>query len=1003
MGKKSLIAGRYEVQAALGRGGGGRVLLVRDILQGGRPAALKMVGIPRGGASPLLADLKNEFTTLSLLRHRNLARVFDFGITRKEMYFTSEWVDGKDLLAATRHADFNAIFDLIAQILRAVDYIHKRGVLHLDLKPANILATGRDASGVLTARVIDFGIAEWKRRGQIHETDFLGTPPFAAPEILLRKPPTAASDLYSLGMLFHLIFAKRFPFPSQKPFEILRWQTTRDPDFLPCLHPALPEEFSKWLHAMVARHPAARPQSAGEVLEALGRCLGESFPLRDVNAPAHLLGESDFFFHTKLIASLAGRLKRKRRKILALVGPAGAGKSRLLRRVKADLQLQGISSCYFRGAAEVREILSRRDVKKCPMLLDLEGDLPAAARKKLAAAAWASPLLVALEHEDQARALGAEIVRLPALDRSVLSRFLEVEIRGIPKELGEGLLGQLRGIHPARLEECLQALREAGNLVWQAEGWRWKGGDLPDLRAILERHAGLWEDRKRSIRAVLENSYLSLPASALEGLIGLAPGALERPLERWLEEGWLNARWEGNLRCFQSARPTMPDDPVKWRAVEAATLVERLKDLYEAGRYSAGVALVDFLERRPRRKLHLRVRLHAARHLVAEGHVQRALDWLPSRLPPEPEERGLLWEIRARAYQRLGRVPEARRALNRAEAAYASGPDARGTARVFNLRGSFAKDEARFEEAEACFQAAARSALSVDDDYLAGTAQTNLALAYQERGEIQRALLAYESAWDHCRKSYHPKLANVLFHNWINLEHHMGRSSEAEKSCYEWLQLAVRHRYPEQEASALNYLALFAGQRRLLDLQGSFLNQAIALVNPAQNPRLFAQLCANRALLHWSRENFPAAQRDGETALNLCHQRPGDPLLAWVYLVLGKVARDRPNPDLHEATRLFEAAESNVLKNRTRQLLWEVEYDRGKLEKRLGRPARARHFFRSAQSALENLEKNLPPAFKESYLRDRKSDRIRWELENLESHGAPSEFPETLPLRPGTT
>ncbi len=1003
MGKEALIAGRYRIKTALGQGGGGRVLLVRDTLQGGRPVALKMVRIPRRGPSPLLADLKNEFATLSLLRHRNLARVLDFGITRKEMYFTSEWVDGKDLLAATRHADFNTIFDLIAQVLRAVDYIHKRGVLHLDLKPANILVAGRKASGELTAHVIDFGIAEWKRRGQIHETDFLGTPPFAAPEILLRRPPTAASDIYSLGMLFHLIFAKRFPFPSQKPFEILRWQATRDPDFLPCLHPALPEEFSKWLHSMVARHLAARPQSAGEVLEALSRCLGESFPLRDANAPAHFLGESDFFFHAELIASLAGRLKRKRKKILALVAPAGSGKSRLLRRVKSDLQLQGIPSCYFRGAAELREILSRSDVEKCPLLLDLEGELPASARKKLAATAWASPLLIALEDEDQARALGAELVRLPPPDPAALSRFLEAEIRDIPKELGETLLAQLRGIRPARLEECLQALREAGHLVWHSEGWRWKGEALPDLRAILERHAELWEERKRSIRGVLESSRLSLPTSALEGLVGLAAGALERPLERWLEEGWMTDRWKGDLRCFQSTRPARRDDAVKCREAETATLVERLKDLYDAGRYSAGAALADFLERRPRGKLHPRVRLYAARHLVAEGHVQRALDWLPSRPPPDPAERGLFWEIRARAYQRLGRVPDAKDALDRAEAAYASGRDARGAARVFNLRGALAKDAARFEEAEACYLEAANSALRAGDEYLAGTAQTNLALAYQERGEIQRALLAYEAAWDLCRKSYHPKLANVLFHNWINLEHHMGRSSEAEKSCYEWLNLAVQHRYPEQEASALNYLALFAGQKHLLDLQASFLNQAISLVNPAQNPRLFAQLSANRALLHWSRKNYPAAQRDGERALKLCRPRPEDPLLAWIYLVLGKVARDRPDPDFSEASRLFEAAETNVLKNRTRQLLWEVEYNRGKLEKLLGRPARARHFFRSAQSALETLEKQLPPAFKESYLRDRKSDRIRWELENLEVSGTPGEFPETLTLRPEAT
>ena len=999
--RRTFIAGRYEILDSLGQGGGGKVFLVHDTMQGNRRVALKTVGIPRKGFSPLLADLKNEFTTLSLLRHPNLARVFDFGTTKTEMYFTSEWVDGKNLAQATEHSDFNAVFAVLAQVLRAVDYIHKRGVLHLDLKPANILVTEHDVGGELTARVIDFGIAKWKRGRRLKSAHFFGTPPFAAPEIILSREPTSASDIYSLGMIFHLVFAKRFPFPANKAFEILRWQTIRDPDYLPNIHPALPEEFSKLLHAMVSRDPSARPQSAGEVLERLSRCLGESFPLRDATAPADILGESDFFFHADLIASLAERLRKRKPKVIALVGPPGSGKSRLLFRLKADLQLQEIRSFYFKESAAVEDILAQKNFRKCPVLLDDERGLTDALRKKLAQSKFSYPLIVAIKSNDEAATLGAEILRVPSLNSKSIHRFFESEIRGIPEDLSRNFLEKLDEAYPSRFAEFLQGLREAGLLLWSTDGWVWKGKVGTDLREIMPRHAQLWEERKRSIRLLLEEAKLSLPAASLAGLVGLAPGSLEEKLEIWCGEGWMSAHWEKGLRCFQATHPGGNANHESHGEDDDARLAQHLQSLYEEGKYSEGVALADALERANPRQLQPSVCLLTARHLVAEGYLQRALDWLPTQPLADPLERGLLWEIRGRVFHRQGRTAEAREALRESEREFSSVRNDPGMARVFNLRGTLSKEEAKFEEAERYFFTAVSSALQAGDHYLAGTAQTNLALSYQEQGEINQALHAYARAWEFCRISCHPKLANVLFHNWINLQHHMGRSVEAEKSCYEWLNMAIQNRYAEQEASALNYLALFAGQKRLLGLQASFLDQAISLVNPEQSPRLFAQFCANRALLQWSLKNYSSAQQDGETALKLCRSRPDDPLLAWIYLVLGKVARDRPSPDYSEASRYFEASEKNVEKNHTRQLLWEVEYNQGKLHKKIGDIPKAKRFFQAAQGALLDLEKNLPTEFKESYLRDRKSDRIAWELENLESEKNPEEFPDSLSLRTG--
>lgn len=287
----------------LGHGGGGEVFLVKDLAAGGRTVALKSVsGVKRD--APALIDLKNEFSTLSLLHHPNLAAVYDFGVTDQGMYFTSEWIDGSDLLAAASGRDLNTVFQLIVQILRALDFLHQRGVLHLDLKPANILVTDPNRTGNLTVKLIDFGIAQWKRYGLAQSEGFSGSPPYTAPEALAEKPASTASDIYSLGMLLHLIFAKRFPFATQNPMEILMRQSYQDPEIPTHLDAALPPEFAEWLHRMVMRDPEARFSSAREVLEALNRALGENFTLRSAQVPVKVLEESDHLLHSDLFENL---------------------------------------------------------------------------------------------------------------------------------------------------------------------------------------------------------------------------------------------------------------------------------------------------------------------------------------------------------------------------------------------------------------------------------------------------------------------------------------------------------------------------------------------------------------------------------------------------------------------------------------------------------------------------------------------------------------------------
>src|SRR5215831_3303478 len=323
------IGGRYLLQRSLGRGGGGSVYLAKDLLAEGRPIALKCVEAASAKSEAARASLQQEFAALSLLHHPNLARVYDFGTTDRELYFTSEFVAGKNLLSASHDLDMNVLFPTLVQVLRAVDYLHRRGVLHLDLKPDNILVGDPEQGQERIPKLIDFGISEWKKQGLNAHGDFCGTPPYASPELILNQAPSPASDIYSLGMIFHLIFAGAFPFATQNPFEIMKAQVYREAKRAERLPSGVPQAFADILAKMVAHKPGDRYQSPAELLEAINLCLGENYSLRSPKAPVRILEESDHFFHAEVIDGLVAKLSSPRHLRLSLVGAPGLGKSRI--------------------------------------------------------------------------------------------------------------------------------------------------------------------------------------------------------------------------------------------------------------------------------------------------------------------------------------------------------------------------------------------------------------------------------------------------------------------------------------------------------------------------------------------------------------------------------------------------------------------------------------------------------------------------------------------------
>src|SRR5262249_27630656 len=131
------------------------------------------------------------------LSHPRLLRARDFRRAGGRCFFTYDFVPGEDIASWFRGKRPADLLSLLHQALDVLRFLHARGVLHLDLKPSNLIVAARRGRARLT--LIDFGIHRWLRS---RPAPRFGTPPFAAPEVLAGKRPDARSDLFSLGVTF---------------------------------------------------------------------------------------------------------------------------------------------------------------------------------------------------------------------------------------------------------------------------------------------------------------------------------------------------------------------------------------------------------------------------------------------------------------------------------------------------------------------------------------------------------------------------------------------------------------------------------------------------------------------------------------------------------------------------------------------------------------------------------------------------------------------------------
>jgi predicted ATPase/tRNA A-37 threonylcarbamoyl transferase component Bud32 len=341
MSHKTTHHPRYERQARIGTGGMGEVWRARDRLTG-QTVALKQV--QRDASTPeLRLALSHEFQTLCTLRHPFIISVLDYGFEGDHPYLTMPFVeDARPLTTEALAVRRRSPSDALIEVLQALSYLHRRGVIHCDLKPANILIAPDGH-----ARLIDFGIAVISgQSGQI-----AGTLHYLAPEVLTGADHAPHTDLYAVGVLAYELYTGQNPFHTARPSELLTEILYGEVNFEP-----LPAPMKPVVTRLMAKDPAQRYGSAAETLRALCSALDLPLPVETTAIRESFLQAARFVGRQAelqtLMQALDDAAHKGQGKAIILSGESGVGKSRLADELRARALVDGVRVVRGQAAAD---------------------------------------------------------------------------------------------------------------------------------------------------------------------------------------------------------------------------------------------------------------------------------------------------------------------------------------------------------------------------------------------------------------------------------------------------------------------------------------------------------------------------------------------------------------------------------------------------------------------------------------------------------------------------
>ncbi len=264
----TLIDGRYKVLSRLGTGGMAEVFLAED-QQLGRKVALKLLHRRFAEDPGFVERFRREAQAAAGLQHPNVVSVYDRGSHDDTYYIAMEYLPGrslKQLIRLEAPIDPLRAIDITIQILKAARFAHRHGVIHRDLKPHNVIVDDSDH-----AKVTDFGIARAGASDMTETGSIMGTAQYLSPEQAQGHAVSAASDLYSIGVVLYELLTGRVPFDAESAVTIALKHVSEAPTPPREINSRVSPELEQVVLWSLNKDPAHRPENADQLIIALGR------------------------------------------------------------------------------------------------------------------------------------------------------------------------------------------------------------------------------------------------------------------------------------------------------------------------------------------------------------------------------------------------------------------------------------------------------------------------------------------------------------------------------------------------------------------------------------------------------------------------------------------------------------------------------------------------------------------------------------------------------------
>lgn len=349
-----LIRNRYEVIDKLGQGGMGAVWRVYDRLEK-TEVALKQVLLPENqltfashtsidNIDELRLSLAHEFSLLATLRHPNILSVLDFGFddNRHPFYTMDLLKGGQDFRSYASDVSYEKKIHVLTQMLQALHYLHRRGILHRDLKPDNVLIKPNGQ-----VKVMDFGLAmKTNKDAQSSQSDSIsGTLRYMAPELFHGQVASVSSDLFSFGLIAYEVLTGTYPFTTDNINTLIMQLMTETPNFQ-----LIPDNLLTWIARLLDQNPDFRYLSAYDALQQFYDAQDSPMPPESQLIRESFLQASEFIGRDAELEQLINGLEKTiddGNGFFLIGGESGVGKSRLLDELRIEALVR--SALVMRG------------------------------------------------------------------------------------------------------------------------------------------------------------------------------------------------------------------------------------------------------------------------------------------------------------------------------------------------------------------------------------------------------------------------------------------------------------------------------------------------------------------------------------------------------------------------------------------------------------------------------------------------------------------------------